>query len=132
MMRGGARKKKKERNPWNSSEESSTGETSTQGESDERDVHRKELISISEAEELWMETIKKQLQDWSRKSLENGTMKRFVEQTAQMGPGQRDEAIRGYSEALQEFPEEKREMAVSQIRWMVDEKAEEIEKGENG
>ena len=127
-MRGGGRKKRKERNPWNSSEESSTGETSTQGESDGRDVHEKEFLSISEAEELWMETIKKQLQNWSRKSLENGTMKRFVEQTAQMGPGQRDEAIRGYSEALLEFPEGRKEMAVSQIRWMVEEKAGEMEK----
>ena len=82
-------KEQKKWNPWNSSEESSTGETSTQGESDERDVRRKELISISDAEEVWMEAIKKQLQDWSKKSLENGTMRRFVEQTAQMGPGQR-------------------------------------------
>ena len=76
--------------------------------------------------------LKKQLQEWSRKSSENGTMRRFVEQTAQMGPGQRDEAIRQYSEALQEFPEETREMAVSSIRWMVDEKAEEHEKARLG
>ena len=50
-----------------------------------------------------------------------------------MGPAQRDEAIRQYSEALQEFPdEETREMAVSSIRWMVDEKAEEQEKARLG
>ena len=116
-MRGGGRKKRKERNSWNSSEESSTGGMSTQDEGDE-----------GEGGGLWMKVIRKQLQEWSKKSSENGTMRRFVEQTAQMGPGQRDEAIREYSEALQEFQdEETKEMAVASIRWMVDEKAEEKE-----
>ena len=123
-MRGGGRKKRKEKKGTRGTRRK---KDRPQGESDERDVRRKELISFSDAEEVWMQAIKKQLQDWSKKSLENGVMRRFVEQTEQMGPGQRDEAIRGYSEALQEFPEEKREMAVSQIRWMVDEKVGEME-----
>ena len=105
---------------------------STQDEGDEGEGLREGLVSTSEAENLWMEVTRKQLQEWSRKSSEDGTMRRFVEQTAQMGPGQRDEAIRQYSEALQDFPEETREMAVASIRWMVDEKAEEQEKARLG
>ena len=46
-MRGGGRKKKTNRNPCNSSEESSTGEVSTSDESDE-----------GGAEDLWMKTIR--------------------------------------------------------------------------
>ena len=47
-MRGGGREKRKERNLWNSSEESSTRGMSTQDEGDE-----------GEAEDLWMEVVRK-------------------------------------------------------------------------
>ena len=103
-MRGGGRKKRKERNPWNSSEESSTGGMSTQDEGDE-----------GEAEDLWTKVIRKQLQDWSKKSSENETMRRFVEQAAHMGPGLRDEAIRGYIEALHGIPRRRIERSGSVV-----------------
>ena len=105
--------KKKGRNPWNSSEESSTGEAFTLDERDEVD-----------ADDHWMKTIRKSLKEWARKSFENRTMRMFVDQVAQMGPQQRNEAVRVYGETLQEFPD----MAVSLVRWMVDVKAEEDEK----
>ena len=61
--------------------------------------------------------------------LENGTMRKFVDQAAQMGLEQRNEAVRGYGLTLQGFPNEQMKgMAVSFIRWMVGEKAEEEEK----
>ena len=117
-LKGGGRNKgkRKDRNPWNSSGESTMSEATP------------EEHEGGQEGDQWTETVKAALKEWGRKSLENGMMRRFVDQAAQMGPEQRNEAVREYGETLQEFPNEQMKgMAVSFIRWMVDEKAEEEE-----
>ena len=119
ILKGGGRNKgkKKDRNPWNSSEESTMSEA-TPEEHEE-----------GQAGDQWKETVKAALKEWGKRSLENGMMRKFADQAAQMGPDQRNEAVREYGETLREFPNEQMKgMAVSFIRWMVDEKAEEEEK----